>query len=1559
MRLSCPVRASARELAPGVFFFSLFVAAVIVLIPTAGLADASAPPEYNVQWQSPTGLVGLDEAYHGSNTAQRFQTYFTPQGIRVIPTDAGKPQWEWSLSLTQWGWEGIAESVPNATHSVNGNRIDFLRPGNVAEWFVNEPAALDQGVSLLGTPSGSPVGANSRLVLEYAIGGELQAKFDDHARVIEFFRADGEPVLRYKDVAGTDADGREVPSTLQLVATETGSAIRITLETAEAQFPIDLHAVTVGIDGSFGTQVNSSLVAPPNDLCGGAEVIPAGPFPVLTTITADVTDATVTGDPGVPSCQTNVSRSIWYSFTPTTTAPYTISSCADAPTSSTMDDIVLSVWTSAGGCAGPFTQVTGGCDDDTCASEGLQAVISNLTLNAGTTYYIVAHKFDQPAPTAGNTAVQLRITVPAGPPANDTCGGAESIPSAGPFPYLTSVLADISGATTTGDPAVPSCQTNISRGVWYSFTPSATANYQISSCADNGTATTLDDSVITVYTGASCAGPFTEIPTSGLSDGCDDDSCNTETLQAVLNTDLTGGTQYWILVRKFNTTAPTVGNTAVQLRVSVNVPAPNDTCAGAIPLSLDTPVNGFSNLLAANDYNLSGATCFAGTVGNTASTAPGRDVVYSFTAPSAGSYSFRVNGYATANNAVLYTASSCPVGAPPQTVTGCLSAANRNTASSGEEVMCQSLTAGQQVFVFVDENALTAGSAFNVEVNRCNRETEANGTPATANALVCGLEGSITPAADADFYRLNGLPTPGSRVFAMADGISGSSNDFDMRVTTSADTLEYDDFNTDIPWGSLSPSVSGTPLTGVTSFIRMNHFTSTTQSEPYRLYSVVQPSIVTASTETEPNEGTADATSAPNNYFSGSFLATNDVDVYSFTANAGDLIFLALDADPLRNNTPINATLTLQDNNGIALIAALDAASTSSTTPGTGSLTATNPQSPNEVIAWRARYTGTYYARASLAGTVIGDYVLSVTKNCQIGPDADLSVTKTDSPDPVFTGATLTYTITVTNGSADTARNVVLTDVLPAGYTGTVVTSQGTCSGTSSVACNLGDIGGGGTATVTITGTPTVAGGCANPTVNTASATSDSADPNTSNNSGSSSTTVLDPAADSDGDGTADGVDNCLCLFNDQTDTDGDGQGNDCDADDDGDGVLDGDDNCPLVANAGQEDNDADDLGDACDADDDNDGVPDTADCEPFSSNNCEDNNLCTDDSCDTGTLQCVNAPNTVACDDDNACTVGDTCGGGSCQPGGPLNVDDGNPCTDDSCDPDTGAVNTPNTLPCSDGDACTTGDTCGGGTCNPGGPTNCDDGNLCTTDSCNSATGCFSVDNTLPCDDGDPTTSDDTCGGGVCAGTCTPSARPRTKGYYHSLCNQPHSGDSLTAADAACVAAISDTFADVTSVADICAVLHTTGSDKCLKAEEDLMATALNLCKQKVCRYQGIESACGSASTVDESFLAADALLSSPSRNTATCNQADCQAKEINNGEALSLNTLQLSMVAGELRLDWEPPLTETPVRRYKVWRREQGSLAPYTQIGVTSTPHFIDPQGLMGNFEYEVQPD
>ena len=56
---------------------------------------------------------------------------------------------------------------------------------------------------------------------------------------------------------------------------------------------------------------------------------------------------------------------------------------------------------------------------------------------------------------------------------------------------------------------------------------------------------------------------------------------------------------------------------------------------------------------------------------------------------------------------------------------------------------------------------------------------------------------------------------------------------------------------------------------------------------------------------------------------------------------------------------------------------------------------------------------------------------------------------------------------------------------------------------------------------------------------------------------------------------------------------------------------------------------------------------------------------------------------------------------GGQCTTeGAPLACDDGNPCTDDSCDVDSTCVHTANTAPCDDADECTSGDACQSGSC-------------------------------------------------------------------------------------------------------------------------------------------------------------------------------------------------------------------------------------------------------------------
>ena len=100
---------------------------------------------------------------------------------------------------------------------------------------------------------------------------------------------------------------------------------------------------------------------------------------------------------------------------------------------------------------------------------------------------------------------------------------------------------------------------------------------------------------------------------------------------------------------------------------------------------------------------------------------------------------------------------------------------------------------------------------------------------------------------------------------------------------------------------------------------------------------------------------------------------------------------------------------------------------------------------------------------------------------------------------------------------------------------------------------------------------------------------------------------------------------------------------------------------------------------------------------------------------------------------------------------------DDGNECTADQCGGEVGCSHQElNEGECKDGDVCTVGDHCDDGLC-VGQPVNCDDGDPCTDDSCDGLGGCLAEPNQATCDDGDPCTVADRCEDLECKGTSVP----------------------------------------------------------------------------------------------------------------------------------------------------------------------------------------------------------
>src|SRR6185503_14877645 len=114
----------------------------------------------------------------------------------------------------------------------------------------------------------------------------------------------------------------------------------------------------------------------------------------------------------------------------------------------------------------------------------------------------------------------------------------------------------------------------------------------------------------------------------------------------------------------------------------------------------------------------------------------------------------------------------------------------------------------------------------------------------------------------------------------------------------------------------------------------------------------------------------------------------------------------------------------------------------------------------------------------------------SITLNVVSSTSVDLAVTKTASPNPGQVGVPLAYRIVATNNGPAAATNVTVTDVMPAGvaFVSSAAT-QGACSGTTTVTCNLGSLAFGASAVVTITVTPSSQGQLANTATVTAGET--------------------------------------------------------------------------------------------------------------------------------------------------------------------------------------------------------------------------------------------------------------------------------------------------------------------------------------------------------------------------------------------------------------------------------------------------------------------------------------
>ncbi|MEW5986174.1 MAG: FG-GAP-like repeat-containing protein [Chloroflexota bacterium] len=231
--------------------------------------------EYNVTWQEETYLPDGTAAYQAPNRAHNLRTYFTPEGIVVMPRTGiitnGTNEANDANFVLSWSLVGVKDAAETV---VSANRLEYQR-GNLTEWYVNDENGLEQGFTLERPPA-----ANGRpLVIELALAGDVRPEVVEDGRAIEFTTPDGRQLLRYGDLTATDAAGRPLPIELTLAPTEdegrkTNHSSRLTFHVSRftsATYPITLHARLVALPDHLAAVQASSAI----ENAGGLGALPS------------------------------------------------------------------------------------------------------------------------------------------------------------------------------------------------------------------------------------------------------------------------------------------------------------------------------------------------------------------------------------------------------------------------------------------------------------------------------------------------------------------------------------------------------------------------------------------------------------------------------------------------------------------------------------------------------------------------------------------------------------------------------------------------------------------------------------------------------------------------------------------------------------------------------------------------------------------------------------------------------------------------------------------------------------------------------------------------------------------------------------------------------------------------------------------------------------------------------------------------------------------------------------------------------------------------------------
>jgi hypothetical protein len=208
--------------------------AIQLLLHVPAVGWGAARPEADEAWLSRARRHITLREYRASendaglqapNRRHAIRTYFEPTGIRVVDRIAGGIPELLALRLVRLGRPQTLTPVGPGVVRSDGPRVEIQREALV-EWYVNDPAGLEQGFTLAKRPEGE-----GPVVFDLSLEGAVALQSGEALRI----RTSTGRVLDYAKLTAFDAAG--MPLRVMLSA-PTPQQIQLRVDDADAAYPI-------------------------------------------------------------------------------------------------------------------------------------------------------------------------------------------------------------------------------------------------------------------------------------------------------------------------------------------------------------------------------------------------------------------------------------------------------------------------------------------------------------------------------------------------------------------------------------------------------------------------------------------------------------------------------------------------------------------------------------------------------------------------------------------------------------------------------------------------------------------------------------------------------------------------------------------------------------------------------------------------------------------------------------------------------------------------------------------------------------------------------------------------------------------------------------------------------------------------------------------------------------------------------------------------------------------------------------------------------------------------